>query len=159
MSSGEKKIIVSFILEVIGRPKEHLVQTLEEMIAKIDAEEKASVKNKKIHEPTVMKDQQDLFATFAEVEIEVEEAIFLAILMFKYMPAHVEIVSPEKMVFQNNQFADILNELTRRLHGYDELARIFQIEKNKMLEKIQELNSQIESKEKPKPSKKKPKKK
>ncbi len=155
--SSDEKIKATMILEIIGRPKEHLVQTLDDLIKRIDKEEKATVKSKKIHEPTVMKDQKDLFTTFAEVDIESEELIFLAILIFKYMPAHIEITSPEKLVVDNNSVADILNELTRRLHGYDELARIFQIEKDQMQAKIQELTPQLESKEKPKKIKSKKK--
>lgn len=157
MSSDEKPITATFLLEIIGRPKEHLVQTLEELIKKIDSEKKTSVKNKTIHEPTLIKDQQDLFTTFAEVEIKVEELMILAVLMFKYMPSHIEIISPERIVLQNNQLADLLSELSRRLHGYDELARIFQIEKDQMLSKIQELTQQLESKT-PKKSTKKTKK-
>lgn len=139
MSSSDKSVIATFILEAIGRPKDHLIKALEEIISKINSEEKVTVTDQKIHEPREMKDQKDLFTTHAEVEVEVEEPIFLAILMFKYMPAHIEIISPEKMSFQNNQFADILNELTRRLHGYDELARVMQAERNKMEQQMKEL--------------------
>jgi hypothetical protein len=63
--------------------------------------------------------------------------------MFKYMPAHIEIIQPELIALSNNGFNDILNELTRRLHGYDEIARIMQIEKQILLKKIQELGGEI----------------
>ncbi len=156
MSSSEKTVTANFILEIIGKPKEYLVQALDEMITKINSEERVVVTNKVIHEPLPMKDSKEFFTTYAEIEIEVEEPIFLAILMFKYMPSHVEIVSPERMVFQNNSFSDILNELTRRLHGYDELARIFQLEKQEMQNKINELTQAKEvKKSKPKKAKKK----
>ena len=151
MSSTEKSLKASLILEIIGRPKEHLIQALEDIIKKIDDEKGVSVKTKNIPGPKPMKDQKDLFTTYAEVEVEVEEAIFLAILMFKYMPAHIEIIYPEKLVFQNNYFSEILNELTRRLHGYEELARMMLAEKKAMETKIQELqdsNSKKSSKKK-----------
>jgi len=35
----------------------------------------------------------------------------------------------------------ILNELTRRLHGYDEVARVIQIEKNILEKKLREILS------------------
>ena len=154
MSSTDKSISANFILEILGKPKEYLVQALEEMISKINAEARVVVVNQKVHEPVQMKDSKEFFTTYAEVEIEVEEPIFLAILMFKYMPSHVEILSPERLIFQNNEFSDILNELTRRLHGYDELARIFQLEKQEMQNKINEL-SQAKEVKKPKKSTKK----
>jgi hypothetical protein len=59
--------------------------------------------------------------------------------MFKYMPAHIEVVSPETIPLSNNGWSDILSELVRRLHSYDEVARILQIEKQELIKKIQEL--------------------
>lgn len=138
-SKGEKKVEAIFILEVIGSPKEHLVTTLEEIIKKISEEKNVEVVSKKIHEPNELKDKKGFFTTYAEVEISVEELLSLAILMFKYMPAHIDILYPENINLTNNNFAEILNELTRRLHGYEELARVFQFEKKRLENKINEL--------------------
>jgi len=124
------------IIEVLGKPPEHLKETLEEIIKKIDAEKGVSVIFKKINEPVLMKEQKEFYTSFAEIEIEVEEILHLAILMFKYMPAHIEIISPELIALTNNGWNDVLNELTRRLHGYDEVARIIQVEKNILEKKL-----------------------
>ena len=59
--------------------------------------------------------------------------------MFKYMPAHVEVVEPELIALTNNGWTDILSELTRRLHGYDEVARVIQIQNSQMQKKLEEL--------------------
>jgi len=150
MSSTEKSITVSFILEVIGRPKEHLVQALEEIISSMGTEKKASVISKKIHDPVVMKNQPEFFTTYAEIEIKVEELLILASLIFKYMPANIEIISPEKLTFDNNSLSEILSEITRKLHGYDELARMMQAEKRMFLKKIEELTPKEVEKKKPK---------
>ena len=134
-----KGIQAMLIFEIIGRPAENLVKTLEEIIKKIDEEKGVEVKSKDIKEPTTMKDQKDFFTTFAEVEVEVEEILYLALLMFKYMPAHIEIVSPELIALTNNGWGEILSELTRRLHGYDEIARVLRFQNNQMQEKLKEL--------------------
>ena len=134
-----KGIQAMLIFEIIGRPAENLVKTLEEIIKKIDEEKGVEVKSKDIKEPTTMKDQKDFFTTFAEVEVEVEEILYLALLMFKYMPAHIEIVSPELIALTNNGWGEILSELTRRLHGYDEIARVLKFQNNQMQEKLKEL--------------------
>ncbi len=136
-----KGIKATLILEIIGRPPEHLVKALEELIKQIDEEKKVSVKSKKINEPILMKDSKDFYTTFAEVDIEVEDILNLAIVLFKYMPAHVEVVSPELIALTNNGWTDILSELTRRLHGYDEVARTIQIQNSQMQKKMQELLS------------------
>jgi hypothetical protein len=127
------------ILEVIGKPQEHLIKTLEEIIVNIGKEKGVKVIEKKINEPILMKDSKDFYTTFAEVELEVEDILYLAILMFKYMPAHVEVIEPELIALTNNGWTDILSELTRRLHGYEEVARMIQIQNSQMQKKLKEL--------------------
>ncbi len=143
MSSDNVKISAIMILDIIGRPPEHLVESLEKIIKTMGEEKGVTLKSKKIREPTLMKDQKDFYTTFAEIEIEVEEILYLVLLMFKYMPAHIEIVHPELIALSNNGFDEILNELVRRLHGYDEIARIMQMEKQILLKKIQDLGGEI----------------
>jgi len=134
-----KGIGAMLIIEVIGKPPEHLTETLNKIIEKIGEENNVEVVSKKIKEPVLMKDQKDFYTSFAEVEIKVEEIVILAGLMFKYMPAHVEIISPELIALTNNGWTEILSELIRRLHGYDEVARILQVEKGVLEKKLKEL--------------------
>jgi hypothetical protein len=134
-----KPIRATLIFEVIGRPPEHLTETLKEIVSKVDAEKGASVKSKKLNEPVLMKDSKDFYTCFAEVEVEVEEIINLAFIIFRYMPAHVEIASPESIALSNNGWSEILGELVRRLHGYDEVTRIVQTEKTILERKLKDL--------------------
>jgi len=138
-SMETKGIRSTIILEIIGKPPEHLIGTLEELIKKIGEEKGVQVLGKKINEPILMKDSKEFYTTFAEVDIEVEDILYLAIVMFKYMPAHVEVVEPELIALTNNGWTDILSELTRRLHGYDEVARVIQIQNAQMQKKLREL--------------------
>lgn len=141
-TSGIKALL---IIDVIGKPPEHLTETLNNIIKKIDDEKGVDVISKKLNEPTLMKDQKNFYTSFVEVEVEVEEIFGLIILMFKYMPAHIEVLYPELIALTNNGWNDVLNELTRRLHGYDEIARIVNIEKS-ILEK--KLRAVLENKSK-----------
>ena len=134
------------ILEIIGKPAEHLVSTLEDFIKKIGEEKKTQVISKKIAEPIFMKDSKEFYTTHAEVEVEVEEVLYLAMLMFKYMPAHIEVISPELIALTNNGWGEILSELTRKLHGYDEVARILQNEKIILENKLKEVMEMKEEK-------------
>ena len=138
------RIKAIFILDVIGRPPEHLIESLQQLIDEIDKEKGVSVVMKDIKKPTLMKDQKEFYTTFAEIEVEIEEMVYLAILLFKYMPAHIEIISPEILAMSNNGWNDVLNELARRLHSYDEIARIMQIEKNMLLKKVEELGGNLD---------------
>jgi hypothetical protein len=130
MSSDErKKIDAVFILEVLGRPPEYLIETLNTIIKSIGEEKGVVVKRTDIKEPVEMQNQKDFYTSFAEIEVETEEILYLAILLFKYMPAHVEILSPQNLSLSNSGWNDIFNEITRRIHGYEEIVRITQTEK------------------------------
>lgn len=149
-------IRVMLILEVIGKPPKHLVETLENITKAIDEEKGVVVNSKKINEPVEMENQNKGFYTsFAEVEVEVEEIANLAILLFKYMPAHVDVIEPELIALTNNGWSDIINEITRRLHGYDEVARILSVEKNMLQKKLEEALGKKSKKKKSSKAKKK----
>jgi len=140
VSSEEKQKVNSMLIfEIIGRPAEHLVETLKTIIGNIGNEPGVKVLSSDVKEPAPMKDSKDMFTTFAEVDVEVDEILYLAVLMFKYMPAYVEISSPEKMILTNQGMGDIFNEIVRKLHGYDEVARVLQVEKQILENKLREV--------------------
>ncbi len=144
MNSTEK-INAVLIMEVLGRPQEYLIETLDSLIKKIGEEKGIKVKNTTVNPPVLMKDHQDFYTSFAEIEVDAENILYLVILMFKYMPAHIEVISPQNLSLTNCEWNDILNELTRRLHGYEEIARIMQAEKNILENKLREVLGQKET--------------
>ena len=172
--SEKQKIHALMILEILGRPKEFLIETLENLVKQMDSEQGVVVKSKNIKEPRKADDnpkiageskgelkieeQKDFYVSFAEVEIETESLSNLVFLMFKYMPAHVEIFSPELIALTNNGWNEVLNELIRRLHGYDEVARVMQVEKAVLENKLRGMLNETKEKDKAKkPAKKKKK--
>lgn len=131
MSSKPEKLTARMIIEVMGRPKEHLVETLEDLSMKVNSEKGIKIIEKKINEPSPIEGQKDLFTAFVELEFEVEEPNTLALIVFKYMPAHIEVIEPENFVFKNSEFNEFFNEITRRLHRYEELVRVMQLQMEK----------------------------
>lgn len=175
MEDDEKqRIKVAMIFDIIGKPAEHLVDMLGKLIDEMGNEKGVEVVSKKIKEPVLMKDSKDFYTTFAEVEFNVEEIMYLPLLLFKYMPAHVEVIEPEILALSNNGWNDVLNELARKLHRYDEIARILQAENQDLKKKLEEVTgtkiitpmtlrselqeAQAEAEKKKKPAKKKSKK-
>lgn len=134
-----KNIRAALILEILGKPAEHLTETLGKIIEEMQKEKGVKLISEKIHEPKELEQKKGFFSTFAEIEVEVEEISYLAILMFKYMPAHVEIIEPELIALTNSGWSDIFSELTRRLHGYEEIARMLQMQNQQMQQKLIEL--------------------
>lgn len=143
-----KGIKVALMFDIIGRPPEYLVESLGKIIDELDKEKGVRVDSRKIQPPILMKEQKDFYTTFAEVEIEVEQISILALMIFKYMPAHVEVISPQLIALSNTGWSEILSELTTRLHAYDEITRITQSEKMILENKLRELLGQKEEKPK-----------
>ena len=133
MSSEPQKFKAEIIVEVLGRPPEHLIKTLEGIADQIGQEKGVKLLKKTIHDPVPIKDKEGLFSSYVEIEIELDEIIHIVLIMFKYMPSHVELISPEKIILTNGDFSETLNEITRRLHRYEELVRVMETEK-KILE-------------------------
>ncbi len=138
MSSDENKLRAVMILDMIGKPASHLIESMERVIEEIDKEQGISVKVKDIKEPKQSEENKEFYTTFAEVEFEADDILYLTVLLFKYMPAHVEIISPELIGMSNGGLSGFLSEVVRRLHAYDEVARIMQAEKRVILNELKE---------------------
>jgi len=136
-----KDIGLLLIIEVIGKPPEHLTETLKNIVTNIDNEKGVKVLSRKINEPREMEKQKGFYSSFVEVEVEVEEILYVAMLIYKYMPAHIEIVYPEFIALTSLGWNEVFNELVGRLHGYDEVARLIQYEKKILEKKLKDILS------------------
>ncbi len=142
----KKKIEMVMILEIIGFPKEHLISSLKDMINLLRIEESVKITDEKISEPTLVKDQKQFYTSFAEVNLEVEDMMHLVMLLFKYMPSNIEIITPEQISLSNSDWSEILSEMTRQLHKYDEIARVLELQKKELGKRIVELTKKSEKK-------------
>lgn len=141
-----KKIKATMIFEAIGKPAEHLVTVLEDIAKRIGEEKGVKLVDNKVNEPVEMRENKEFFTSFSEVEVKVDEMLYIAMLMFKYMPAHIEVTSPESISVSNNDWSEILSEIARKLHGYDEVARVLGTEKRILEKKLRELMPKKEEK-------------
>ncbi len=144
-----KKIHSILIIDVMGAPKEYLHETLQNIINSIKEEKGVKILESHINEAQEIKEKKDFFTNFAEIEVETDSISILSMLMFKYMPAHLEVIYPEDLNVKNHTLNEVLNELVRRLHGYDNLARIFQYEKAQLMAEIKQLKDLNSIKEHP----------
>ncbi|MCM2324884.1 MAG: hypothetical protein NDI94_00325 [Candidatus Woesearchaeota archaeon] len=105
-------IYVRAILEVVGKPKKYVEETLDAQIKRV--KENFKVIKEKIEKP---EEQENFFSTFVELEVLVKDEMDLLIFCFDYMPSSVEVIEPEKIVFKNNVLSGFLNDLQGRLHA------------------------------------------
>src|SRR3989338_927354 len=117
------KIQASLIIEILGRPPEHITEALHTVVTKIGAEKGIKVLNKTYNEPIKAQDSKTLYTAFAEVDVELDSLHHYFGLIFMYMPANIEITSPEKLTIQNLELNELGNALLQRLHNYDAVAK------------------------------------
>jgi len=121
------KITFRAVIEVIGKPKEHIEESMKGYVDKIKADENYQVKSEEIAE-IKKQDGQDLWAIFAEMEIETEDITNLTSFCFDYMPSIMEIIAPVELKFSGTEFSEFLNDLQAKLHQVDLVAKQLKLE-------------------------------
>ncbi len=159
-----EKIKALFIFEILGRPPEHIKQTLEEFIDKLGEQKGIEIIRKEIHEPKPVEKEgaKNLFTTFAEVELIADNVNLIFDITFNMLPSHVEILEPKEIELKNFDLSSVISNLAIKIHKYDEIAKISLMEKNVLAERLKEAEEKIENLEEginKKPEKKKGKKK
>lgn len=130
---------VNIIIEIMGRPAEHVKQTLINLIMKIASEKGVKLISKEVHEPLPVKDSKDLFTSFVEASLELDSINKYLEILFNYMPSHIELVTPEEISFSNTDLNNLANQLVQKLHNYDAIAKNSLVERDIMLKKLYEV--------------------
>lgn len=134
-----EKISATLVLEILGRPAEHIKQALSGLVDKLGSEKGIKVTEKTLHEPVEIAESKDLFTTFAEVSVEFDSLENYFGIIFVYMPAHVEIISPTNFTITNAELNELGNKILARLHDYDAITKKILYEKNFILGKLKEV--------------------
>ncbi len=126
---SEDWIQVRVLLEMLGKPKDYLVEKLEEHVLNAKKIEGVEIISYEIEDP---EEKEDFFTTFAEVEMLFKEKTHLIYFCFEFLPAHIEIMEPDEFLFTAKDLTDILNDLIIKLHSWDKTVRVVN-EQNKVL--------------------------
>ena len=135
------------IVEMAGRPPEHLKESLEKHIMILNDVNDIKVHSIKVSEPAEIKleekdpDGEIMFTAFAEADFECESFARLSETMFDFMPSSVEVIEPMKVTMDLHDATDLLNNISGRMHRYDEFAKMAQA-------KIREMDAQLNLAEK-----------
>jgi len=103
------------IFEVIGNPKEHVIESIKLYMDNIKKEERLKMLNEDFAEPEELEEGK-LWSTHCEAEILAEDLEVVTWLCVSFTPASVEIIEPEEFLVQNKDLGVWLNELLIRLH-------------------------------------------
>ena len=112
------------IVEIAGRPAEHVKTALSKHIEVLDKVDDITVHSIKISEPRKIENSNEMFTCFAEADFEAKSFARLSETMFDFMPSSVEVIEPSKVTLSMGEATDLLNNISGRMHRYDEIAKI-----------------------------------
>lgn len=114
------KVQAKIVIEILGMPKEHVEDAMKKVIEKLKEEQGVKL----LRETTYKAEQiKNMWSTFSDLEIEVEDVLKLIGLCFDYMPSSIEIIEPNKMSLETATIADFLNDFLARLHKTDMMLK------------------------------------
>lgn len=122
-----KKILFRAVVEVLGKPKEHVDSTLKGYLKKLKENSKYEVLKEDLAE-LKQHEESELWMAFAELEIKTSGVTEIIDFCFDYMPSLIEIIEPEELQLDSLVVSSFLNDLQAKLHGVDMLAKQMKIE-------------------------------
>jgi len=138
------KIKALFIFEVMGKPPEHIIDSLEKLVLKLDEQKGIEIIRKEIHDAKkVEEENSDMHTSFAEVELFADDINLISLIVLNMLPAHIEILEPADHVFKNFELSSLLSDLTLKVHKYDEMAKVMMFERQNLLTKLKETEDKV----------------
>ena len=147
----QEKIRVLVIYEILGRPKEHIKHSLEKLINSIAENKGVKIIERKVHEPHLLDESkkkpitidEELFSTFAEAEMELDNLMLLFSLVLNTLPSNISILTPQELRLNNFDLSSVMSDLTIKLHKYDEVSKALLIEKNQLVNLAEQMDEEI----------------
>ncbi len=129
------KITFRSIIEVLGKPKEHVESTFQNYIVKLKQDSKYKVLSEEYAE---IRQQEgvELWSTFVEMEIETDSLPHIMAFCFEYMPSIIEIIEPEQLNFTDVEASTFLSEMQGKLHNIDMIAKQLKMENEHIMKNM-----------------------
>jgi len=120
LMTEEHPIVFRAILEVLGKPKEHVETTIKSLVNQIKSIGGYTLKESFISDA---KPHEHLFSSFAELELRADSLSKVIGFCFDFMPSSVEILEPDKLVLTAGDMSDFLTDLQAKLHKGDMVTK------------------------------------
>lgn len=118
----KKKIVFRTVIEVMGKPKEHVESSIKKYLQNLKENKNYEVAREDLAEIKKQEDSE-LWMIFAELEIKTTNVNNLIDFCFDYMPSLIEIIEPEKLSLDTLEVSNFLNDLQAKLHSVDMVAK------------------------------------
>ncbi|HLC98361.1 MAG TPA: hypothetical protein VJC21_06320 [Candidatus Nanoarchaeia archaeon] len=124
---AEKKILFRAMIEVLGKPQEHVEEALGTYLENLKKNERYTVL-RAVRAKAKKQEDQDLWVTFAELEARTEKVEDLIGFCFDYMPSLIEVIEPVEFPLKDLDVTQFLNDLQAKLHNVDMIAKSVKLE-------------------------------
>jgi len=118
----EKKIVFRAVMEVMGKPKDHVEFSMKKYLQNLKEDKNYEVVTEDLAE-LKKQDDSELWMIFAELEINTEKVDDLVNFCFDYMPSLIEIIEPRELSLDALEVSNFLNDLQAKLHSVDMVAK------------------------------------
>ena len=108
------------IIEVLGKPKEHVEKAIKDYTENIKKDSELVVLNEEYSDT---QEQGKLWSKFVELDLVIKGTYKLISFCFEYMPSSIEVVKPEHLILTSNELTSFLNDLQARLHNVDRIVK------------------------------------
>lgn len=120
VKSDKTQIRCKSIIEILGKPKEHVEKTMKMYIDKIKQDPEFIILNTIFSNA---EEKEKLWAIFTEIDMIVKGIPKLIGFCFDYMPSSIEILKPEEFTMKYSTIQDFINDLQARLHAVDMVVK------------------------------------
>ncbi|MBL7055837.1 hypothetical protein ISS07_02910 [Candidatus Woesearchaeota archaeon] len=120
IANDKSHLRCKIIIEVLGKPKEHVEKALAQYVDKIKEDPELIILNADYAD---VKEVDDLWSTFVEMEMVIKGIKKLIAFCFDYMPSSVQIIKPEQYNLDRSMVENFINDLQGRLHQVDMVVK------------------------------------
>ena len=103
------------IIEIVGKPKEHVEKAIADLLGHMRKNKDVIILSEHMEE--AKEHEGEMWSTFAEIEVLIENIPKLVGFCFDYMPSSVEIMEPEDFKLKGRDMASFINEMQAKLHN------------------------------------------
>lgn len=128
------EIKAKIIIELLGKPKEHIEETMNKVLDELKERKGVEILNKETLEA---KKLEKFFSIFSDLDIKCVDISTLLGVCFDFMPSSVEILEPDKLSFESKYMDNFLNDLLAKLHQQSMVVRNLHAENILMKQKLE----------------------
>ncbi|MCF7862264.1 hypothetical protein K9M79_08570 [Candidatus Woesearchaeota archaeon] len=119
------------IIEILGKPKEYVEETLNNLLETIEENPDYIIVKKDISNA---QEQETMFSQFVEVEILIKGLRKVMDFILDFMPSSVEIVQPEDLLIKADKMNYVFNDMVGTIHNMDMLIKNYAAEKKVLIQ-------------------------